>query len=73
VASRRVEVHLADVEPVASFIGRVHAAYALFAKMDALEAASLPGCAAEGIADLHAAIRMLGQPPPPDADEGEPG
>lgn len=66
----RVDVHLADVEPVASFIARVHAAHSLFAKMTALEAANLPGTAAEGIADLHAAIRLLGQPPPPDADDG---
>jgi hypothetical protein len=65
----RVEVFLADVEPVASFIARVHAASALFARMTALEAASLPGTVAEGIADLHAAIRLLGQPPPPDGDD----
>lgn len=69
----RVDVHLADVEPIASFIGRVHAAHALFGKMTALEAADLPGTVAEGIADLHAAIRLLGQPPPPEADDDDGG
>jgi hypothetical protein len=71
----QIDVHVADVEPVASFIARVHAANALFAKMTAMEAASLPGTVATGIADLQAAIRMLGQPPPPgdDADDGDDG
>jgi hypothetical protein len=69
----QVDVHLADVEPVASFIGRVHAAYALFGKMTAVEAADLPGCVASGIADLHAAIRDLGagQPAAAGADDDD--
>jgi hypothetical protein len=66
----RVEVTLADVEPVASFIARVLAANALLGKMTAAEAASLPGTTAEGISDLQAAVRDLGSVPPAAEDDG---
>lgn len=61
----RIEVSVADVQPVASFIARVLAADALIAKMTAAEAAALPGTVAAGIADLQSAVRDLGMLPPP--------
>jgi hypothetical protein len=66
----RVEVTLADVEPVASFIARVLAANAVIAKMTAAEAAALPGTVAAGISDLQAAVRDLGTPATAEDDDG---
>jgi hypothetical protein len=60
----RIEVSVADVQPVASFIARVLAADAMIAKMTAAEAAALPGTVAAGIADLQSAVRDLGLPAP---------
>ncbi len=66
---RVVEVRIADVEPVASFIARAHAASALIGKMTAGEAAGLPGTVAAGIAELQGALRDLGaRRPVADAD-----
>lgn len=62
-AVARVEVSIADVEPVAGFIARVLAADAKIRKMTAAEAAALPGTVAEGIMDLQLAVRDLGLPP----------
>jgi hypothetical protein len=56
----RVEVTLADVEPVASFIARACKADAMIRDMTADEAAALPGTVAAGIAELQAAVRELG-------------
>ena len=56
----RVEVTIADIEPVASFIAAVCKADALIRRMSAAEAAELPGDVAAGIAELQAAIRDLG-------------
>lgn len=56
----RVEVTIADVEPVASFIARVCKASAMMRDMTAVEAAALPGAAAAGMAELQAAVRDLG-------------
>jgi hypothetical protein len=65
-----VEVTLADVEQVASFIARAHAADALIRKMTAAEAAALPGTVAAGIAELQSALRDLGaRRPAGDADD----
>jgi hypothetical protein len=66
----RVEVTLADVEPVASFIARVLAANAQISKMTAAEAAALPGTVAAGISDLQAAVRDLGEVPAAEDDDG---
>jgi hypothetical protein len=68
----RVEVTLADVEPVASFIARVLAANAVIGKMTAAEAAGLPGTVAEGISGLQSAVRDLGTPAPPAEDDDSP-
>jgi hypothetical protein len=69
-----VEVTLADVEPVASFIARAHVADALIRKMTAAEAAALPGTVAAGIGELQSALRDLGaRQPAADADDGDPG
>lgn len=59
----RVEVTIADVEPVASFIARACKADAMIRAMTAAEAAALPGTAAAGIAELQAAVRDLGVAP----------
>jgi hypothetical protein len=56
----RVEVTIADVEPIARFIARVCKAGAMMRDMTAGEAAALPGAAAAGIAELQAAVRDLG-------------
>jgi len=66
-----VKVTVADVEPVASFIARAHAASALISGMTPAEAAGLPGCVAEGIAELMSALRDLGarQPAGDDGDD----
>jgi hypothetical protein len=66
----RIEVSVADVQPVASFIARVLAADAMIARMTAVEAAALPGTVAAGIADLQAAVRDLGLPAPRFVGEG---
>lgn len=66
----RVDVTLADVEPVASFIARVLAANAVIGKMTAAEAAGLPGTVAEGISGLQSAVRDLGTVPPAEDDDG---
>lgn len=56
----RVEVTLADVEPVARFIAQACKASAMIASMTAQEAAELPGTVAAGIAELQSAVRHLG-------------
>lgn len=69
MALRVVEVTIADIEPVASFIARALAANALIMKMTADEAAALPGTVAAGIAELQGAVRDLGaRQPAADAD-----
>lgn len=65
-----IEVTVADVEPVASFLARVLAANALIMKMTADEAAGLPGTVAAGIAELQGAVRDLGARQP-DTDTGD--
>lgn len=59
-----LEVTIADVEPVASFIARVCKADAMLRGMTAQDAADLPGAVVEGIAELQAAVRDLGTVPP---------
>ena len=56
----RVEVTLADVEPIASFIARACKADAMIRAMTPGEAAGLPGTVAAGIAELQSAVRDLG-------------
>lgn len=56
----RVEVTLADVEPIARFIAQACKASAMIASMTAQEAAELPGTVAAGIAELQSAVRNLG-------------
>lgn len=56
----RVEVTLADVEPVARFIAQACKADAMIRRMTAQEAAELPGTVAAGIAELQSAVRHLG-------------
>jgi hypothetical protein len=62
----RVEVTLADVEPVASFIARACKADAMIRDMTSDEAAALPGTVAAGIAELQSAVRDLGVTVPQD-------
>lgn len=58
-----LEVTIADVEPVASFIARVCKADAMIRAMTPQDAADLPGAVVEGITELQSAVRDLGTVP----------
>ena len=66
-----VTLRVADVEPIASFISRVHKADAMIRGMTAQEAADLPGTVVAGITELQSAVRDLGAVPPREGLDGD--
>jgi hypothetical protein len=66
----RVEVTLADVQPVARFIASVCRADAMIRSMTKAEAAALPETVAAGVAELQAAVADLGVLRDPGYDAG---
>lgn len=61
----RLEVHIADEEPVRSFVAGVSEAAGMFAALGEDETAALPDAALLGIARLRGALAEIGREPAP--------